>query len=461
MLLFLGFLGRQTKKMVGSVNFLSLWILSHPGKLVIFGPLLLLVFLQNRTAYRRFLFSILLALGLSAWYFLPANLELPYTHFKDFVSHGYVNDFVPFSRLLYSQWGTNAPGWGDNSLSQQVGIAQWLAIVLSLFFWRKLWPYLLVFSLSIFLMLPQSKFIWDLPTLLQRGFNSLAVFVFSGLYRGHKRRAGCQNDSVKILALPGAALLIGLALYGNRNHLRINEVRFYDQAFFDNYTGVAAGWNEYLPIWVKEVDYVKSKDQLNTLYYPGWQVTVDGQKVAIKPGVNGLITFAVPPGDHQIAAKFLPTWWRYLAGLISLFSVLVLIWQLKKVIILGFLTLLAFGLRVYRLGTADFKEDEFLTVKAAAYQNFCRQSPDNCQAKKIANFIFPLLQNNETVPNLITQIYLWDFISDRPTAVNFNRAWPHLLTVAGFYQIFGLSEFTTRLPGAIAGALLVPVGFCF
>ncbi|MEK7513411.1 MAG: YfhO family protein [Patescibacteria group bacterium] len=320
----------KQKKWLGASIFLSLWILSHPGKLVIFGPLLLLVFLQNRTAYRRFLFSILLALGLSAWYFLPANLELPYTHFKDFVSHGYVNDFVPFSRLLYSQWGTNAPGWGDNSLSQQVGIAQWLAIVLSLFFWRKLWPYLLVFSLSIFLMLPQSKFIWDLPTPLQQvstPWRFLSLAVFTAAISGALAVKMIQSKFLRYLA---AALLIGLALYGNRNHLRINEVRFYDQAFFDNYTGVAAGWNEYLPIWVKEVDYVKSKDQLNTLYYPGWQVTVDGQKVAIKPGVNGLITFAVPPGDHQIAAKFLPTWWRYLAGLISLFSVLVLIWQLKK-----------------------------------------------------------------------------------------------------------------------------------
>lgn len=325
----------KQKKWLGTSIFLSLWIMSHPGKLVIFGPLLLLVFLQNRLHYRRFLFSVLLALGLSAWYFLPANLELPLTHFKEFVSHGYVNDFVPFPRLLYSKWGTNAPGWGENPLSQQVGIAQWLAIVLSLFFWRRLRPYLLVFSLSIFLMLPQSKFIWDLPTPLQQvstPWRFLSLAVFTSALSG---ALAVKMIRIKLWRYLAASLLIGLALYGNRNHLRINEVRVYDQEFFDNYTGVAAGWNEYLPIWVKKIDYDQPKteldrNQINTLYYPGWQVKVDGQKVPISPSDNGLIEFSLPPGESQIEAKFVPTWWRRLAQGISLLSILVLLWRFKK-----------------------------------------------------------------------------------------------------------------------------------
>jgi len=344
------FLSVVKKNYLGVTISLALWIMSHPGKLVIFGPLILLFFLTHLKNYRQLLLSFLLAFGLSAWYFLPANLELSFTHFKEFVSHNYVNDFVSFSRLLYSKWGTNAPGWGDNPLSQQVGIAQWLAIGLGVIYWRKLWPYLLVFSLSIFLMLAPSKFIWDLPTPLQSvstPWRFLSLAVFSAALAG-----GWLVKLIKVKKWRYfvTGLLIVLALYGNRNHLRINDVRNYDQKFLQNYLGVATGWNEYLPIWVKDVPdkfplsklevingdcqinflsvkcLIPSTLQLNTAYFPGWQVKVDNKITQINPGENGMITFSVPAGDHQLTAKFSDTPLRRFSkiiSLLSLFSVIV------------------------------------------------------------------------------------------------------------------------------------------
>lgn len=314
--------------------FLALWILSHVGKLIVFSPLIGWFWLKNLKYSRQFLLSVILALGLSAWYFFPANFELPYTHFKEFVSHNYSNDYVSFSRLIYSKWGTNAPGF-DNPLSQQVGIAQWLVIGLSLFYWQKLWPYLLVFALSIFLMLKPSQFVWDLLPPLQVvatpwRFLSLAIFT----------AALIGGQIIRLIKAPiwrnlAAGLLIALALYGNRNHLRINEVRVYNQEFFNNYTGVATGWNEHLPIWVKEVDYEKPKtrllsNQINTLYYPGWQVKLDGHPVPIWPSSNGLIEFSLPSGEPQITAEFLPTWWRRLALGVSLLTAGTMLWRFKK-----------------------------------------------------------------------------------------------------------------------------------
>ncbi|KKU14476.1 MAG: hypothetical protein UX21_C0017G0002 [Microgenomates group bacterium GW2011_GWC2_45_8] len=316
----------KQKRWLAAAIFLSLWILSHPGKLVIFAPMIGLFFLKNLKHWRQFLLSVILALGLSAWYFLPANLELPYTHFKEFVSANYVNDFVPFARLLYSKWGTNAPGWGANPLSQQVGIAQWLAIGLALFFWRKLWPYLLVFVLSVFLMLSPSKFIWDLPTPLQEvstPWRFLSLAVFTSALAGS---AAAKLIKIPLLQFTVYILLITLAIYGNRHHLRINEARVYDQEFFDNYSGVATGWNEFLPIWVKEVDLVKPETklegQLNTLYYPGWRVKVDGQEVPIKPSENGLIEFSAPAGYQQVEPKFTATPLRRTSKAISLITLL-------------------------------------------------------------------------------------------------------------------------------------------
>lgn len=319
----------KQKKWLAAAVFLTLWILSHPGKLVIFAPLLALFFWLDLKHWRQWLITGLLALGLSAWYFLPANLELPYTHFKEFVGRQYQNDFVPLSRLLYSPWGTNAPGWGNNPLSQQVGIAQWLAVVLGLVFWRKTWPYLLVFGLSIFLMLESSRFIWDWPTPLQAvstPWRFLALAVFSSALIGSLAVKNIKNYVLRITCY---LLLIILAIYNSRNYMRINDKRVYDQEFFDNYTGVATGWNEHLPIWVKTVDEGTAGqvpvNQLNTLYYPGWQVKVNGEPVPIWPSENGLIEFATPSANTKIEAEFRATPLRKISKIISEVTLLIMI----------------------------------------------------------------------------------------------------------------------------------------
>lgn len=309
--------------------FLALWIMSHPGKLVIFTPLLAVFFFQSWRSWRQWLGSGLLALGLSAWYFLPANVEIPYTHFKEFVTNQYQNDFVPFSRLLYSKWGTNAPGH-PNPLSQQVGIAQWLAVCLGLFFWKKTWPYLVVFGISIFLMLSASRFFWDLPTPLQQvstPWRFLALAIFTSALVGAAAVKQVKNKLLRNLLAIGLVLL---ALYANRNHLRINDTRVYDQNFFDSYTGVATGWNEHLPIWVKQVDFNRPTEppppgRLNTLYYPGWQVKVDGKPVKIWPSENGLIEFATPSAGAKIEARFTDTPLRRASKIISLISLLMVV----------------------------------------------------------------------------------------------------------------------------------------
>lgn len=301
------------------------WILSHEIKPLVFLPLIGLLAVARPRLIKPLVIGGLLALGLTAWFVVPALYELKFTHFNDFVINEYWKNFVPFPRLLYSKWGTGAPGWSDNPLSQQVGIAQWLAVGLSLIFWRKLWPYLLAFGLSIFLMLNISRPVWDLAPLLpiiHIPWRFLSLAVFSAAWAGG---LAVKMIKLKVWRLMVSGLLIGLALYGNRNHLRINEARVYDQEFFDNYTGVATGWNEHLPIWVKTVDYDKPKtelpsNQLNTLYYPGWLVKVDGLEVPIKPSENGLIEFSAPAGDHQIEAKFTDTWWRSLSKIISLLT---------------------------------------------------------------------------------------------------------------------------------------------
>jgi hypothetical protein len=62
------------------------------------------------------------------------------------------------------------------------------------------------------------------------------------------------------------------------------------------------------------------------LYYPGWQVTIDGRQVPVTPEPEtGLLTFRVPAGTHEIMISFRETPLRRAADLISLLSFITLI----------------------------------------------------------------------------------------------------------------------------------------
>ena len=337
------------------------WILSHLGTVIIFSPLILLFFLSNLQglslkAIKYLTLSTLLTLGFSSWYLIPLLTLNKFTHYQDFVLSQYASQFVPLKRLLYSKWGTGIPNQSNQALSQQVGLAQWLAVFATIFSFMKparrvfagkkfritKSPFLLSFFISIFLMLAISQFLWDLPTPLQSvstpwRFLSLSVFS-AAVLAGYV----IKNLKTHLLKLILAFLLVFLALYGNRNHLRVNEAVNYDQSFFDSYTGVATGWNEHLPIWVKDIprEFPASKVEvisgncqildlitksnlitftancteesvlkINTAFFPGWQVFINDQTITdqVKQNLdssNGLIQFSLSSGSHSIKTLF-------------------------------------------------------------------------------------------------------------------------------------------------------------
>jgi len=352
----------------------AFWCLSHLLTPIIFSPVLIIFLILQlkqaknpKKAFKFLIISGLLAFGLVSWFIIPIIFEMKFTHFKNFVQHAYQNDFVSLKRLLYSKWGTHPPGFGDNSVSQQVGAAQWLTIGLTGLFWlkskknilkNKLTPFLITFPLSIFLMLKISIFIWDLLIPLQNigtpwRFLSLAVFT-AAVSAGYL----IKKIKNKYLLITVYLLLLGLTFYGNRNHLRINEVRIYDQKFFDNYKGVATGWNEHLPIWIKKMpkDFPKEKVevidenchinnlinksnlqsftadcdkssiiQINTAYYPGWKIVVNNKNITSQAKQNlsqsnGMIQFSLNPGQHQVIAQFQDTSLRQISKFVSFFT---------------------------------------------------------------------------------------------------------------------------------------------
>ena len=94
----------------------------------------------------------------------------------------------------------------------------------------------------------------------------------------------------------------------------------------------------------------KSIVQINTVYYPGWGIELDGQPVPVdyRNGM-GLMRVAVPEGTHQISVEFRETVVRFIADGISIVSGIVAIGMLivlkmkRHIFSLIVLLLLSFG----------------------------------------------------------------------------------------------------------------------
>lgn len=101
----------------------------------------------------------------------------------------------------------------------------------------------------------------------------------------------------------------------------------------------------------------------------------------------------------------------------------------RYLVLLGGLTALAVGVYFYRLGFQQLHGDEHQVVSAAV--GFYHTG----------------------------EFYRWDWITSSPRPVVYDRAWPHTVVIAASYEVFGISEWSSRLPSAIAGLLSVPLAY--
>ncbi|MBI2309856.1 hypothetical protein HYU89_03070 [Candidatus Collierbacteria bacterium] len=328
------------------------------------------------------IFMFILGVGLAAYYLIPAAA---YRGLTQKLNPNYFADhFVTLKQLIYSPWGYafSMKGVESDGMSFQVGMAQWIVVGLviilvaifllkrSLLFARERYiliesiSLLVIFFLSIFLMTEKSTQIWnwwknyiniDMPWrfLLITTFSAsaLAGIVIKGLALSCKARP--------LLAI----ILVGLAIYTNRNHLRVNEYLNYPDSKLVEYRGTSNSDNEYRPKWDDggiantfkpealiskgsgELTVIRSKSNLlelavradedirvdiNTLYFPGWKVFVDGREINFKyAGEKGIIRIDLGNGYHMVEAKFSEPTAAMIGDLVSIGSLIALISVIK------------------------------------------------------------------------------------------------------------------------------------
>ena len=377
--------------------FTALATLSHSLFWPMYLGLIFTYILLLKPDWRRLIGGLILGLGLSAFYWLPLLWEKKLIVFDQFYTNLAVGHLVTLKQLFYSVWGYgySHSGIEQDAMSFQVGIAQWLvvggAMIMIWFRPKAANPRRLAsgaltwFLLAIILMVDWSgsRYIWQNLTLIKVidiPWRLLAVAVFSASILA----AWLVNEQKRLKWLLALGLIL-VALYTNRNHLRVNEVVNLPEADYYNYAGTTTFLNEYRPRWRKS-DKVRLIDpkifseqendriniianrsnllefttdfneprlvQINLLYYPGWRffsqsgelrlgdsikiVTpeTDERQSGFGPwsfsDIEGTLQTVVPGGEQQYRFTFTETPLRQFADWVSLVTLLGIIFLSLK-----------------------------------------------------------------------------------------------------------------------------------
>ena len=387
----------------------ALLILSHNVQAMLFTPLILLFMLIliwnshpliRKSLTTSYILLTTLALGLSSFFWLPALYELKWTYQGQKPVYDFRENFPSLRSYFYYPWGYGFSLTGTkDGVSPMVGLAQFGAMGLGILGllgglgklgspspgttarrgkFVLLGSLLLASGITFLFMNKISLSLWErIPLLPSIQFPSrlTGVLVFLvpvitalSLHLLHSRWMKISVVSV----------LVALALYGNRNHLRAGVPdRFTDQdvlSIYQNIFGTGETAGENAPIWsmslpqpyepnekltmhrrradllclnawvaastLKPRDYrasvINNTDRsqslaVNTVYYPGWRAYVDGSPVSIEPphvkseNPLGLVRIPVPSGSHEVEVFFGETPLRAGANAASLTSLVLLL----------------------------------------------------------------------------------------------------------------------------------------
>ncbi len=345
--------------------FLSLIIFSHNILALMFMPVaisymtfMIILSKQKLYAIRYSLYAFFLGFGLSAIFWLPALLEIKYV--TGLQIYDIKNNFPEFYQLLIPSWGTGFSG-GDvqNQMSFQIGIANLGAILGSIayvYFGIKRKDkdisvtifFLIWLAFVLFLMLKNSLFLWEKIVFMHYfqfpwRFLSL-VILFCAFLAGSIVRIGKKKIVAFTMIFFSVILGIGYAKPAFY-HYRDDNYYITRSNFID---GTNSPGNLFNTIWfnqelkkqkiiisikdrkiistvIKPTTYtvtlfLKSDSNLtvNTAYFPGWEVFVDGKKTNIFITNKGLISFFLDQGSHEVKIQFNDTIPRKIGKIITL-----------------------------------------------------------------------------------------------------------------------------------------------
>lgn len=357
---------KKSKYLILSSVFLSLIIFSHNILSFMFfffaiSYLLFLLLKEKRKLIYSSIFILISGIGISSVFWFPAIFERQYV--RGLEIYDYSKNFPQFYQLIIPSWGSGfSSDLLQNQLSFQIGIANLLVIVASLFFlFRKdsnrkfILFFLIWFLIVFFLMLKISLPVWqNLPFFnyfqFPWRFLSLEIlfasFVSGSLVKFLKYRV----IAITLIMLP---IILGIGYTDVAYYLERDDSYYTTKSNFID--GTNSSGNVFNTVWMSNLKkqknklvfakgdgsvIVQSKNPTNYLftvrsknggelianiaYFPNWTVYINNNIQKINKTTDGLFSLKVPKGVSEIRIKLEDTNVRRSAILISLLSILTL-----------------------------------------------------------------------------------------------------------------------------------------
>jgi len=336
----------------------GLIITSHNVIAIVLLPLffLITIFLVKKDKLK---ISVAFFAGLliSAFFWIPALYDLQFVRLSQISVSNASDHLSPIYKLIIPSWGFGQTPQQEFGLSTQFGLISLTVFCASVFLFLaskskdKIIGFLIIIYLAIFvLMTNYASAFWQVPyvDMIQFPWRLLSLVVLiSALLCAYVVDSVKSQKIVMILII--ASSIISTITY-------TTPAKFVDreEGFYSTNEDTTTVRDEYLPLWVKQKPQDRANQKIkiegngeiisseikptnykanikaqrdvivgvSTIYFPGWQASVDGQKVNVDHlnNPNGLMSFKLPEGDHKVIIKYGKTPVHLFSELISLIS---------------------------------------------------------------------------------------------------------------------------------------------
>lgn len=368
----------------GSLTAISIAILiaTHNIMTILFLPVFIAfiisqIIFNKKKVIKPIILSIVLGIGISAFFWLPALFEKQYILLSKIPIADRSLYFVKLDQFLFPKWGYGVPT-DANGFSYQLGLSHLIVLVFTIFVFlftirhsggprqltgrlQNLYSSFLVISIIIyiFLLFRPSAFLWKhVPLLSEINYPWTALGILGFLI---SLLAGFLSKQVL-----GRFVMIFLGIIAVVLVLPYAKTQYYFDKGDDYYItndATTTSSNELMPKWVKEKPIERFKEKVeivegagkvdnvsynskritfdalaqkntevrvNTIYYPGWNAVVNNQKSEIDYShEKGVMEVKVPKGKSKVELKFLETHLRLFADILSAASILLLLFYVS------------------------------------------------------------------------------------------------------------------------------------
>jgi hypothetical protein len=257
-------------------------------------------------------------------------------------------------------------------MSRQVGIVIWGVVLIALVLTiirsiknntKKKNPFvkvlvaicLISFGLAMYMMVKESLPVWKLfesQTFIDFPWRFLSITTLTGsILAGsivYQLKGKFQLFTICILLL--------LAFYTNRNHIRVNQYTDIPLSLYIDSELSTNTDDEYLPKWVNR-QYAKEKQELvkidqgvsselkqttnvikftyaatgtttaeiHHMYFPGWTAKLDQKELVVIKNNNGGMNLSLPSGEHQVELTYKPTMIMRIGEIVTAISLIILV----------------------------------------------------------------------------------------------------------------------------------------